>query len=55
MVRSYYNLNFSLGDQIKAYISFKWRQPHMEEDLKIFKLQQISNFFTDLSQIFNFG
>ena len=30
--------NLSLGDQAKVYEHFKWRQPPMLDELKIFKL-----------------
>ena len=39
----------------KPYLhkSFKWRRPQMEDELKILKVEYLSNHFLDHTQIFN--
>ena len=44
-------LNLDLGDQIKFFKYFKWRRPPMEEVLKIFKVEYLSNHLLDLPKI----
>ena len=36
-------LNLSLDDQTLLYKFFKWNQPPMEDDLKILKVEHLSN------------
>ena len=46
-------LNLDLGDQNKVFKYFKWRQPPMEDDLKILKVEHLSNQLLDPTQILN--
>ena len=45
----------SLDDQTVSYKYFKWRQPPIEDDLKILKEEYLSNQLLDHTQILNFS
>ena len=45
--------NLSLYDQAIFDTFFKWRQPPMENDLKILKVEYLSNHWSDLPQLLN--
>ena len=46
-------LNLSLDDQTILYKSLKWRQPPVEDDLKILKVEYLSSHLLDPNQILN--
>ena len=41
------------GAKLELKKWLKWRRPPIEEDLKILKVEYLSNHWTDLPQIFN--
>jgi hypothetical protein len=47
-------LNLSFDDQTIFYKYFKWRQPPMEDNLKILNMEYLSNNLLDHTQILNF-
>ena len=47
------NLNLDLGDQSKVFKYFKLRWPPMEVNLKILKVEYLSNQILDYTQILN--
>ena len=40
-----------LGDQSKVFKYFKWRRPPVEDDLKILRMEYLSNHLLDPTQI----
>ena len=40
-------------DNIQMKMTFKWRRPLMEADLKIWEIEYLSNHWSDLPQILN--
>ena len=48
-------LEFSLVDPSESKTWMKWRRPTMEDDLKILKVEYLSNRLLDLTQILNFS
>ena len=46
-------LNLSFDDRTILFKLFKWRQPPMEDDLKILKAHYLSNHLMDQTQILN--
>jgi hypothetical protein len=53
LVWSYSNFKLKLWVQIRVYKGIKWRQPPVEDDLKIRKVEYLSNQWSDLTQIWN--
>ena len=53
LVRSYSNLKLKLWVQIRVYKGIKWRRLPVEDDLKIWKVEYLSNHWSDLTQIWN--
>ena len=47
------NLKLSSGDQTKI-ICFEWRQHPIEDNLKMLKVDYLSNYWSDLPQILNY-
>ena len=45
-------LNLSRDDQTIFYKFLKWRRPPMEDDLKILKVEYLSNPWLDLTKIY---
>ena len=48
-------LNLDLVDQSKVFKYFKWRQPPMEDNLKIWKIVYLSNHWLDHTNILNWS
>ena len=45
------HLNLSYDWKIRVFKCLKWRKPQMEDDLKILKVEYLSNYRMDQSQI----
>ena len=59
MVGSYSNLKLKLKESFQSVQKFQikmtsyWKQPPMEDDLKIWKVEYLSNHLLDLTKIWN--
>ena len=53
MTSKYLPLNLHWGEQTKIEYYLKWRQPALEDDLKLLKMEYLSNRWSNLTQIVN--
>ena len=53
LIGSSSNFKLKLRGQNQNWNFLKWRQPPMEDDLKILKVEYLSNLSSDLPKMFN--